>query len=74
MLRPTAAAASVVPVGTPSGTPLARALPWLLTGAAVLLQIVYPLMPDGYRSRDCRAGGPMDERLADAPWLAPGRP
>ena len=28
----------------------------------------------GYRSRDCRAGGAMDERLADAPWLAPARP
>ena len=50
MLRPTAAAASVVPDGTPSGTPLARALPWLLTGAAVLLQIVYPLTADAVRT------------------------
>ena len=32
---------------------------------------VYPLMPEGYRSGECRAGGAMDERLADAPWLAP---
>jgi hypothetical protein len=31
---------------------------------------VYPLMPDGYRSADCRPGGPLDEGLADAPWLA----
>jgi hypothetical protein len=32
---------------------------------------IYPLMPDGYRSADCRPGGPLDERLADAPWRAP---
>jgi hypothetical protein len=32
---------------------------------------LYPLMPDSYRSPECRAGGAMDERLADAPWLAP---
>ena len=31
------------------------------------------LMPDGYRSPDCRAGGAMDGRLAGAPWLAPAR-
>jgi hypothetical protein len=31
---------------------------------------IYPLMPDGYRSTDCRPGGALDERLADAPWLA----
>jgi hypothetical protein len=31
---------------------------------------LYPLMPDSYRSPECRAGGAMDERLADAPWLA----
>jgi hypothetical protein len=35
---------------------------------------VYPLMPGGYRSEQCRAGGPMDEGLADAPWLAPPGP
>ena len=31
---------------------------------------IYPLMPDRYRSGECRPGGAMDERLADAPWLA----
>jgi hypothetical protein len=31
---------------------------------------VYPLMPGGYRSEQCQPGGSMDERLADAPWLA----
>jgi hypothetical protein len=31
---------------------------------------LYPLMPDGYRSPDCRPGGDLDEHLADAPWLA----
>jgi hypothetical protein len=35
---------------------------------------VYPLMPERYRSEECRAGGPMDEGLADAPWLAPPGP
>jgi hypothetical protein len=32
---------------------------------------IHPLMPDRYRSGDCRPGGALDERLADAPWLAP---
>ncbi|HSK35348.1 MAG TPA: hypothetical protein VLA80_01280 [Actinomycetota bacterium] len=32
---------------------------------------IYPLMPVGYRSGDCRPGGALDEGLADAPWLAP---
>jgi hypothetical protein len=31
---------------------------------------LYPLMPDSYRSPECRAGGSLDERLPDAPWLA----
>ena len=31
---------------------------------------VYPLMPDGYRSADCRPGGTLDDGLTDAPWLA----
>jgi hypothetical protein len=31
---------------------------------------IYPLMPDAYRSTDCRPGGSLDERLDDAPWLA----
>ena len=28
----------------------------------------YPRMSDDYRSPDCRPGGPLDERLPDAPW------
>jgi hypothetical protein len=40
--------------------------------AAAYWHEVYPRMPDGYRSGDCRPGGAMDERRADAPWLAPG--
>jgi hypothetical protein len=28
----------------------------------------YPNMPDGYRSADCHAGGPMDEHLGNGPW------
>jgi hypothetical protein len=28
----------------------------------------YPHMPDDYRSADCRAGGALDEHLAEAPW------
>ena len=39
--------------------------------AASYWREVYPLMPDRYRSEQCRPGGSMDERLADAPWLAP---
>jgi hypothetical protein len=38
--------------------------------AAAYWRDIYPLMPDGYRSADCRPGGPLDEGLADAPWLA----
>jgi hypothetical protein len=33
---------------------------------------VYPLMPDGYRTRDCGPGGPLDEARQDAPWESPG--
>jgi len=29
---------------------------------------VYPNMPDDYRTDTCRAGGTLDEGLADAPW------
>lgn len=29
---------------------------------------VYPNMPDGYRSSDCRPGGSLDLHLPDAPW------
>jgi hypothetical protein len=39
--------------------------------AAAYWENIYPLMPDRYRSGECRQGGAMDERLADAPWLAP---
>jgi hypothetical protein len=39
--------------------------------AATYWRNIYPLMPDGYRSPECRPGGAMDEGLADAPWLAP---
>jgi sirohydrochlorin ferrochelatase len=38
--------------------------------AAAYWANIYPLMPDRYRSGECRPGGAMDERLADAPWLA----
>ena len=31
---------------------------------------VYPLMPEGYTSAQCRPGAAMDEHLADAPWGA----
>jgi hypothetical protein len=31
---------------------------------------VYPDMPDGYRSADCRPGGTLDLHLPDAPWAA----
>ena len=31
---------------------------------------IYPLMPGGDRSGDCRPGGPLDEGLVDAPWFA----
>jgi hypothetical protein len=39
--------------------------------AATYWRQVYPLMPDRYRSEQCQASGSLDERLADAPWLAP---
>lgn len=29
---------------------------------------IYPRMPDGYRSEECRAGGTMDADLSSAPW------
>jgi len=31
---------------------------------------VYPDMPDGYTSADCRPGGALDLHLPDAPWAA----
>jgi hypothetical protein len=39
--------------------------------AATYWREVYPLMPERYRSEQCRAGGSMDEGLAGAPWSAP---
>jgi hypothetical protein len=38
--------------------------------AAAHWRNIYPLMPDGYRSGDCRPGGRQDEGLPDAPWFA----
>lgn len=29
---------------------------------------VYPNMPDAYRNESCKAGGSLDERLANPPW------
>jgi hypothetical protein len=29
---------------------------------------VYPQMPEGYVTGDCRAGGPLDEGIDSAPW------
>lgn len=31
---------------------------------------VYPDMPDGYQSAECRRGGSLDENLDTAPWAA----
>ncbi|HTY72585.1 MAG TPA: hypothetical protein VMI11_09205 [Actinomycetes bacterium] len=31
-------------------------------------RVVYPDMPDGYVSGECRPGGLLDEHLPDAPW------
>jgi hypothetical protein len=31
-------------------------------------QVVYPAMPSGYRSDECRPGGVLDLRGPDAPW------
>ena len=31
-------------------------------------RLVYPHMPDDYRTGDCGPGGALDEGLADAPW------
>jgi len=36
--------------------------------ARVYWEVVYPRMPDNYRSRDCAAGEALDEGLATAPW------
>jgi hypothetical protein len=49
-------------LGAPAGA--ARAL------AVEYWHAVYPTMPDGYRSPECRQGGRLDERLPGAPWAA----
>jgi hypothetical protein len=36
--------------------------------AVAYWRTVYPDMPDGYRSGDCRPGGKLDLHLPDAPW------
>jgi hypothetical protein len=36
--------------------------------AVTYWKTVYPLMPDGYTSRECRQGGSLDLHLPDAPW------
>jgi hypothetical protein len=33
---------------------------------------IYPRMDDGYRTPDCRADGPLDERLPAPPWDVAG--
>ena len=55
MTRSTASARTAVRTGSAGGPAhlrrtLPRALPWTLTGATVLVQIVYPLMPDAVRT------------------------
>ena len=52
MSRPTAGAERLVVLGGfPAVAPrLGRAVPWVLVGATVLVQIVYPLMPDALRT------------------------
>jgi len=36
--------------------------------AVTYWKTVYPRMPDGYTSGDCRSGGSLDLHLPDAPW------
>lgn len=36
--------------------------------AAYYWDVVYPRMPDSYRSDDCRSGGVLDKDLPDPPW------
>lgn len=36
--------------------------------ARVYWRIVYPDMPDAYRTSDCAPGGRLDEALPDSPW------
>jgi len=36
--------------------------------ARLYWQIVYPDLPDNYRTAQCAEGGPLDEHLPDPPW------
>ena len=36
--------------------------------AAYYWETIYPRMPDGYRSDECRPGGELDRRLPNPPW------
>ncbi len=36
--------------------------------ARIYWRLIYPEMPSGYRTTECRAGGKLDEGLSDAPW------
>ena len=51
---------------------MARSLGAPDEGARALARLywatVYPRMPDGYRSGECRPGGALDLRGSDAPW------
>ncbi len=49
-------------LGAPPAAAHALAVTYWLT--------VYPDMPDGYRSDDCRPGGALDLHLPNAPWAA----
>jgi hypothetical protein len=39
--------------------------------ARLYWRVVYPNMPDEYRTGDCAPGGPLDEHLTEAPWTRP---
>jgi hypothetical protein len=39
--------------------------------ARLYWRIVYPNMPDDYRTGECAPGGPLDEHLPEAPWTGP---
>jgi hypothetical protein len=38
--------------------------------AVTYWRTVYPYMPDGYTSADCKPGGALDLHLPDAPWTS----
>jgi hypothetical protein len=39
--------------------------------ARLYWRVVYPNMPDDYRTGECAPGGPLDEHLSEAPWKGP---